>query len=195
MRKLATFASLVLASLALPVTAATAQDALVAEDVSPNALRVAREVVDAMYPPETREDSLVAMAQSMGAQVAGTMDLDVIEDAGARRVIEESLAQGLADMRPLLAEHIPVMLEATAVAYADTFALAELVAIRDFSRTLAGSAFFERSTSLVSHPALVAVNEPYFQQIQVFSRTLQMQIINNLESYFLEQEEDRQDPA
>ena len=194
MRKRAFLAAAALAAISLPAPA-IAQDAVATSDVSAESLQVARDIIAAMYPPETREDTIVEMAQSLGAQIAGSRNLDEIDDEGARRILEEGLVEGLRGLRPIMARHIPKLMDATAIAYADTFTLTELVAIRNFASTPAGAAFFEQSPGLMNHPALTSANGPYFEELHRYAQELQARMLADLEAYFMEQAQGTADPA
>ena len=194
MRQLAFAAAFGIAALAVP-EAVAAQDALTAADVSPESMTAARAIVAAMYPPETREDTLVEMAQSLGAQFSNAGAIDEIEDEGAKALIHAAIAQGLRDLRPIMAKHIPSIMEATAVSYADTFTLGELLAIQNFAATPAGSAFFEQSPNIVSHPAIISANAPYLEEIQKFSLDLRQRMLTELQDYFIQQSESAVEPT
>ena len=150
--------------LAVP-TAAQSQDNVQSE-ANPTQLELARQIIDTAYPDEVREPMFIAVSEQIEQQAMASMmqqlgDLPV----GARKVLQEWQASLSNEQRDILREHIPTLMQAWAVSYANLFSEAELRDILAFVQTDTGQTFMLRSTDVMSDPAFAAANQAYIGEI------------------------------
>lgn len=177
-KRLALGASLVLAA-SLGSTA-HAQDTYVPPE---DELAEAMAIMDVMFPAETREETMLETAVTMGNQVAASMMTGpIFEEPGLRAIMDEFLA-GLDDlMRPAITKHLPAMMKATAIAYTREFTLEELQDIRAFASTATGERYFSSVQRTLSDPAVAEVNQKFFTDVN----TLQQQQVEQLQAQIIE---------
>jgi len=137
-----------------------------AETIDPAELAIAKEIMDAMFPPEAQEEMLLSMMGNVADQFGqGAMQGPIFEEPGIKAIMDEFIADIPEKLRPLIEEHFPKMKEANAVAYARLFTLEELQDIVAFANTPSGATFFRNSTEVLSDPDVAAVNAEYFQSV------------------------------
>lgn len=151
---------------AIGLAAATPASALAQEDVSattaPNEaqLVLAREVIDNGFPPETRIDAMLGVADQMIGQImAANPNID--SDPRVRRVMDDFAESVIDTTRSVLEGHMDGLMEGMAIAYAESFSEPELLALRDFVSTEEGYGFLTRITHINSHPAYAEANQRY----------------------------------
>ena len=142
---------------------ACAPVALAAEAPEPERLTAARNVVELIMPPASRERIFAAVLDSlMGNYMAGMMQADpgiqkAMEDEPRlgpifARFIERQKKLVLDDLR----ESGPELAEAYAASYARNFSQAELLDLEHFFRTPTGAKYIERTPALLTDPAIGA---------------------------------------
>ncbi len=156
-------ASIAFASTALS-SAAAAQDA---PYVAPEAEMVeAMSIMNAMFPADTREEMMLDTVRIMGSQMADSlMQGPVFDDPGIRAIMDEFIADLPETMRPAIAEHLPAMIKATAIAYTREFTLEELQDINRFATTPSGRRYFGNVQSLLADPVVAETNQEFFQSV------------------------------
>lgn len=138
-----------------------------------------------MFPPEEREATMQRLLSDISRQFTASVDMDSLTDPGLRSIIDNYLA-GLPDqLMPLVSQHLPQIMEATAVAYTNEFTLEELQDIHDFARTPSGARYLSRSTALVGDPAVAEVNTQYFRELQALNQELVAQLRADIGSYLV----------
>lgn len=173
-----------LAALAVAAPALAREDS---EVIDPIELIEAQAVIAIMFPPEKREDMMHDLMSEMSSQFSASLQLNSIEDTGVRSIMEDYLA-GLPDaLLPLVSEHLPNLLNATAIAYVHRYSLAELRDIRAFAETPSGSHYLSSATALVGDPAVAAANADYLGRVQELNQQLlsglRQQIVDYLQSH------------
>jgi hypothetical protein len=163
---------------------AVAQDAYVPPQ---DELAEAMAIMEVMFPADSREETMLETAVTMGNQVAESMMTGpIFEEPGLRAIMDEFLA-GLDDlMRPAIAKHMPAMMKATAIAYTREFTLEELQDIRRFAATPAGQRYFSSVQRTLADPVVAEVNQKFFSDVNALQQQsvedLQTQIIEYLEA-------------
>lgn len=152
--------------------AQTAQPAVDAQE-----LAEARSIIAVMFPPQQRDAQVRAMMADLTKQSSAAMDLDKLgSDPGLRKIFDTYLA-GIPDkLMPLVREHFPRILEATAIAYTNEFTLEELRELNRFAATPTGAHYLSRSSALLGDPAVAAANTAYFAAL----RTVQQKEVESL---------------
>jgi len=124
----------------------------------------ARAIVEVVLPPETAEQMMLQTMSTVIDQMSGNMMNDpVFEEPGIRAIMDEFIADLPEVMRPMVADYIPVLKNATAIAYTRQFTLEELKDIRAFASTSSGAKYFATSPSLLSDPAVEKANKGFFE--------------------------------
>lgn len=181
--RVAVFAIVLLAGAQLaPPGALAAQDA---PYVAPaEELAEARIIIEAMLPPDKREQMLLDLAGTVAQQAAaGFMSGPVFEEPGIRAIVDRFIADLPTLYRPLFAEHMPKILEATAIAYTREFTLDELRDISAFARTPSGQRYFARMQSLQSDPAVAAANQAMFTDLAPASKAASERMGKEVEAF------------
>lgn len=172
------------AALLIPASLAARE----AEEVlDPAEMTEARAIIDVMFPPDKRDEMMHSLMTELTSQIAASVQLDAVADAGVRSILETYLANTPEMLQPAVRDHLPNLLSATTIAYVHRFTLAELQDIRAFAETPSGRRYLSSSTALVADPAVAAANSEYFARVQALSQDmagrLRQQIIDYLRTH------------
>lgn len=128
-------------------------------------LAEARAIMAVMFPPETREQMMLDLVGSITSQFGtATMQGPIFEEPGIKAIMDEFIAGLPEAMRPMIADYLPRMIEANAIAYTREFTLAELRDIRAFAGSPSGRRYLSSLQGLINDPAVAAVNQQFFAQ-------------------------------
>ena len=144
-------------------------------------------IMEVVFPPDTREQTMIDTATTMGNQMAASMmNGPIFEEPGIRAIMDEFLDSLPEVMRPMIAKHLPSMVKSTAVAYTREFTLEELQDIRAFAMTPSGRRYFTNSQKLLADPAVAKANEAFFADVnaaqQVEVEKLQGKVVEYLQN-------------
>lgn len=155
---------LLAASLAVAAPSATAfaQDVAVSGEPGADNLALAREIIENGYPPEIRHSMYDSVMANVMAQMRKATEGDS-QDPGIRAIVDRSIEMMRKDMLVAVDRHTPAIFDSFARAYARSFSTADLMVIRDFSRTSAGRAFISRSSQLLGDPDVAAANQAFMR--------------------------------
>lgn len=149
-------------------------------------LAEAQVIIEAMLPPEKREQILLDLASAGAKQAsAGFMSGPVFEEPGIKAIVDDFLAELPMVYQPLFAEHMPRILEATAVAYTREFTLEELRDIGAFARTPSGQRYFSRIQALQSDPQVAAANSAMFTDLAPIAKATSARMRQKVEAYLI----------
>lgn len=144
----------------------------------------AQVIIEAMLPPDKREQILLDLATAVAEQAsAGLMTGPVFEEPGIKTIMDRYIANLPNLYRPLFAEHMPKILEATAIAYTREYTLEELRDISAFARTPSGQRYFIRLQALQSDPAIATANQAMFAALGPIANTAGAQVKQEVEAY------------
>lgn len=143
-------------------------------------------IIEAMLPSDKREQAILDMAVAVGNQAAaGMMTGPVFEEPGIKAIMDRYLAQLPEMMRPLFAEHMPKILEATAIAYTREFTLAELKDIGTFARTPSGQRYFVNLQKFQSDPSVAAANQAMFADLAPIQQAAGAKLRTEVQAYLV----------
>jgi hypothetical protein len=129
-------------------------------------LALGRGIIEVMYPPEQREEQLLAMASNIASQYSeGAATGPLFAEPGIRAIMDKFMAEIPEALRPAFAKHMPIIFEATAIAYTRQYTEAELRDILAFAKTPSGQRYFSTVTDLMGDPAVAAANQAYFADL------------------------------
>lgn len=173
-----TFAFLTAAAIAVSTPSlAWAQDENL--QLSATQMALAREVIDLGFPPETRMDTMVGVAdQLIGQLMASNPSLKT--DPKLRAVMDRFRQRVVAVTRETLAVHIDGMMEAMAQAYAESFTAGELAALHAFVSTPEGRGMLTRMSDINSHPTYAAANQAYINDYMLRVPGLQQELMQDV---------------
>ncbi len=178
--------ALALAAAVLTVSPA----ALTAQDETyvapPEELALANVIIEAMYPADKRETMLLELWSSIASQyMTGAMSGPMFEEPGIRAIMDRFVADLPNTFRPIFANQLPRIFEATAIAYTREFTLEELQEIAHFAQTPSGSRYFAKLQKLQSDPAVTAANQAYFAELAPLAKTMGAKVGKEVENYLL----------
>lgn len=144
-------------------------------------------IMEVVFPPDTREQTMIDTATTMGNQMAASMmNGPIFEEPGIRSIMDDFLATLPEVMRPMITKHLPSMVKSTAIAYTREFTLDELQDIRAFALTPSGQRYFSNAQQLLADPAVAAANEAFFADVneaqQVEVKKLQGKVVEYLQA-------------
>lgn len=148
----------------------------------PLALGYAREIVNAIMPPERRGETATSLMRALIAQMR-EVRLNQFSDPGIRQILDAHLNRAPELARPVTDKHMPLMLEAVAQAYVREFSLSELREINAFAKTPTGAHYLSRSSAIMSDPSVAAANQAYFADIQQISRASEAEFRKAMTDY------------
>lgn len=188
----------VAALLALGGTAAVAQDTppVPIQALDQRSLTLATEIIEIAYPPESRHammarasDAMMAQARTAATEVTGgALDEDMT------RILDRFIERVRAITNRQIADGAPAIFTAMARAYARNFSYSELVQIRAFVGTAAGTAFMQRSMDLLSDPDVARANTAYMAATLQALEPLRAQLLDELRAYARSHERQRSEP-
>jgi hypothetical protein len=147
-------------------------------------LAEAQVIIEAMLPPDKREQILLDLASAVAKQAsAGFMNGPLFEEPGIKAIVDRFLVDLPMVYRPLFAEHMPKVLEATAVGYTREFTLEELRDIAAFARTPSGQRYFLRIQALQSDPGVAAASSAMFADLAPIAREAGVKVGQEVEAY------------
>jgi hypothetical protein len=147
-------------------------------------LAEAQVIIEAMLPPDKREQILLDLASAVAKQAsAGFMSGPLFEEPGIKAIVDRFLVDLPMVYRPLFAEHMPKILEATAVGYTREFTLEELRDIAAFARTPSGQRYFLRIQALQSDPGVAAASSAMFADLAPIAREAGVKVGQEVEAY------------
>lgn len=165
-----------------------AQDTSAAETATPDARSadLAREIIALGMPEEDRETVFSATMDQMLLQMREAQRQSGIatDDPQLEAIIDENLAEFRDDAVEVMRNHLPSMMEAWAIAYANIFTHEELLAIREFVRTPAGQRFFQLSPVIAAEPNFAAANQLYMNDVMAMLPGLQESLKEDMVEYF-----------
>lgn len=168
---------------AAPASTAPVPPSASTQPLDPAALKLGREIVTLAFPPERREAMINQVMASMLTQMKDGMGLEKITDPAFKQILLDYL-NGIPELlRPTTVAFIPKQFDAIAQAYARMFPVAQLEDIAAFARTPSGRSFMQRSTDVLSDPAVAAVNTEYFRQAQAIARDSAGQLQQKIAEY------------
>ncbi len=164
--------------------------ALVAQDsgyVPPaDELALAKVIIDTMYPIDMREDMLLEVAANVGRQIAQTSASDpIFQEPGIKAIMDKFLADLPETLRPAFAKHMPLIFDATAVAYTRAFTLDELQDISRFAQTPSGQRYFSNLSGLLGDPAVAVANQGLIEEIGPLQQEQGTRVGQEVEAYLL----------
>ena len=170
-----------------------ASPALAAQDTQPvplgapdqRSLTIATEIIEIAFPPNMRRammgramDAMMAQARTASREIAGG-EPDVDLTGIMNRYFDRVRAVG----DRLIAQSARALFTAMARAYTRAFTYAELVQIRAFAGTPAGTAFLQRSMELLSDPDVARANTEYMTDALQAMDPLRIQLMEELRAY------------
>lgn len=132
----------------------------------PAKLAEARAIMEIIYPPAERDQMISKMIGDVSAQARAATQLDQISDSGLREIVESYVSRAHERMMPTVREHLPRIIEATAIAYTHEFSLGELRELHAFAQTPSGRHYLSKAPTLIGDPAVAAANTAYLAEIQ-----------------------------
>lgn len=175
------FALLAAVPLAMPGALGAQDRAYVAPE---DELALARVIIAAMYPADRREQMILDMSSNLARQFAeSTMSDPLFKEPGIKAIFDKFLAEMPDRLRPGFAKHLPLIFEATAVAYTRAFTLEELTEISRFAQTPAGQRYFSSLSGLLADPAVEAANQAMMAEIIPQQRDEGVKVGRQVEDY------------
>jgi len=146
---------------------------------------IARQIIDLGFPEERREAMFFATVDQMTMQMRESVLANIEEqDPGAIAILDEWLAEYIADGKTILRSHIPNLMNAWALSYAAIFTKEELEDILAFVSTPSGQKFFERSAAVMAEPNFAAANQAYMNEVNANLPEAQADLTERLMQYF-----------
>lgn len=165
--------------------------------LDPRSLTLATEIIDIAYPPDMRHAMLARSSDTMMAQarIASEQALGGNMDAEARQLLDHFMERIREITNRQIADGAPAIFIAMARAYARSFSYAELVQIRAFVATPAGTAFMQRSMDMLADPDVARANTAYMTQALQALEPLKAEFMEELRAYIERRERRRRQPG
>lgn len=187
-RLLATVGLLLAVGGALPCLAQVETVATTAEP-EPRSLALATEIIDISFPPDRRNAMILGRMNRLLQQIeAATAATDrEISDAGAREIHARYAGGVRREAERVIIERSPATFAAWARAYARAFTYAELVEIRAFVATPAGTSFVQRIGEISSDPDIVRTSTASMTAVMAAVQPLEVRFEEELRAYVARQ--------
>jgi hypothetical protein len=144
----------------------------------------AHAIIEIMYPPATRGEMLDKMLAGMNAPMRQNMPfINDIKDPGLKALFKDFFDHIIERQRPLMARHMPAMMDAMAAAYSHMFSLAELKDIHTFAVSPSGRTYFSHMTSILGDPAVQKVTSDMIADAQSSAKTDALEFKDKVEAY------------
>lgn len=152
----------------------------------PEEMAEARVIIDAMFPADKREAIILDIGLAMADQAAaGFMTGPVFAEPGIKALTDKYLAALPEMFKPLYAKHLPMIFEATAIAYTREFTLEELRDISAFARTPSGQRYFIALQKFPADPAVAAANQAMFADLAPIQQETVARLRREVEDYLV----------
>jgi hypothetical protein len=159
------------------------------EQLDPERLALANQVIGLSFPPENRRamlarasDTMIAQARAAMAEAGGGA-----LDAGMERIFQRFIDRMRALTDRVTAEHMDSIFSSLARAYARQFTGDELVQIRAFVSTPAGQQYVRRSLDMLSDPDVARANTAYMRSAFSAMQPLMADARRELDEYLQSQ--------
>jgi len=163
--------------------------------IDPVAMELASQIVDLGYPEATREalffDTMDQMMVQMRIALEPTLPDD---DEGAVAIVDEWIAEHMADSKEVLRKHIPAIMQGMAESYANIFSVEELTDILTFVQTSSGKRYFEQSPKILSDKAFADANQAYMDETMALVSPATEQLMIRLKEYLEDAEANEAGP-
>jgi len=176
-----------LAAAPLAAQDATSGNDTAVSDRAETRLELAQEILDIGFPEDTQVEMFQKVADQMKAQTLQSLQ-GTIPDDGAMEILVAWQDRISVETDAILRSRIPSLMDAWAVAYADTFSENELRDIRDFVSTPSGGAFMTRSNDVLFHPAFAAANQEYMNETMTLVMGKVPELMDDIQAYVEAQE-------
>jgi hypothetical protein len=143
----------------------------------------AHAIIEIMFPPFERQHMVDKMVDDLTKTMAQTIPVDLTADPGLKSLLDEAMAQSLAEERPIISKHMPKVLEAMEVAYTREFSLAELKEIRAFAQTPAGTHYLSKSTAMIGDPDVMKANSAMFAEAEAMIASMRPELEDKVIAY------------
>jgi hypothetical protein len=165
--------------------------------VDPDRLALAQQVVDLAYPPEMRRAMYYRVVDAMLTQsrTAAFAAAGMNVDAGEQQILDRYFERTRVESDRVLTASSPALFAAFARAYARMFTREELVQIRAFVATPAGSKYIQRSADLLSDPDVAEANTAYMRTVFTSLQPLQAQLRQELAAYLRDRDGHASSPS
>lgn len=150
---------------------------------SPEALALSKVVVEAAFPPARREQMVDKLMLTMMEQMRDSLPIGQVQDAGLKRIFDDYMSTMPQVLRPSTRAFLPRQMDALTQAYARMFSVAELKDIAAFAKSPSGAAYLQRSTDILSDPAIAAVNKQYFAEAQGVTQKAIADLVDKVGAY------------
>lgn len=176
---------LILAPIDSALAQPTASNGAAAPVRADEGLTIAREIIAITFPEPQREQMVRGMMETMMQQVRQASP-PVSQDQGVKVIVDRFSNRMIERIMPLFNRHLPALLDAMAVAYANRFSIEELTVVRDFAQTPAGSRFLSESMDIMGDPAIAAVNQELYRDAAELQQRMTSELIDELARYYEE---------
>jgi hypothetical protein len=189
MGRLLAAVGLVLAAGGAAPCLAQVETAAIAAEPDPRSLALATEIIDISFPPGRRNAPILRRMNTLLQQIesATAATTGAITDAGAREIHDRYVAEVRREAERVITERSPATFAAWARAYARVFTHAELVEIRAFVATPAGTSFVQRTGEITSDPDVVRASTASMTAVMAAIQPLEDRFEEELRSYLARQ--------
>lgn len=145
-------------------------------------LSEARAIISVMFPPAQRDQTIKELMGNIGQSIAAVPPQFQGEPGLAK--LFQDFHDTLPDrIMPIASKHLPMIFEATALAYTRAFTLAQLKDVHAFAQTPSGAYYLTHSLALMGDPAVVAANTAYMKEIQGLQAGVQQDLVAKVGTY------------
>jgi hypothetical protein len=150
--------------------------------IEPAQLALAQEVIDIAFPRDMRREMMMSAAESSMEQARAAVLSAAGDtfDAELTRIFDRFVERARGISERSIDEATPAIFDAFARAYARQFTHDELVQIRDFVATPAGSKFVRRSSEILNDPDVARANTAYMATVFAALRPLQEEMFEDV---------------
>ena len=138
---------------------------------APARLAEAQAIIRIMFPPAERQQTMNKVMTAFSTQVRQTIPGTALSEPGLKKILDEAFDDLMVRLRPVMAQHMPQIFEATAIAYTHEFSLTELKDIHTFAESQSGRRYLSRSAALISDPAVAEANRAMMVDAQQMAQT------------------------
>jgi len=173
-----------LALMAIPATAQTSPPAGMAAPVDPARLAMARQIIAVAYPPDAAHTLMRPLMDRMIALSRANMRTPPgFDDPGLKALLDRYLDEAPKRAEPVIEQHIPMLMDAMAQAYARNFSNEDLIALLAFAQTPAGTHYFQRAMALTSDPSVTAELGAMIRDSQAASMASALEFKQQVKAY------------
>lgn len=146
-------------------------------------LAEAHAIIAIMFPPATRDAMVRKLMDQLDAQFRQGTGIGNFGDPGFNKIVNDALDAMHPRQIEMLQQHMPGLLDASAMAYTRMFTLDELKDVHAFATTPSGARYLQRVVDVMGDPGVAKANADLIADAQKLAISMSGDLKDKLVAY------------